>query len=255
MNGWQQIGVVLVVASGLSACVQSPSKKPVDNTKRAEINTQLGVEYLRQGQYESSMEKLEKALDQDSHYAPAHDAIAVLYEQLGEVDKADTHYRRSLSLDSKNASTLNNYGQFLCRQKKLDKAEGYFLRATKDPLYRYPEMIYTNAGICAGQIPDPRKAEVYFRKALDKNRTYAPALKEMIRLSYLQDNFLGARAYIQRYEAQGALTAELLWIAVQTEKQLSDKSGESKYAAQLKKKFPDSAQANQLRKWENEQSR
>lgn len=255
MNKWQRVGFLLLIATGLVACVQSPSKKPVDNTKKAEINTQLGVEYLRQSQYEASLEKLQKAIKQDPRYAPAYDAIAVLYEQLGEIDKADTHYRRSLALDSKNASTLNNYGQFLCRQKKLKKAEEYFLKAAADPIYRYPEMIYTNAGICAGKMPDQRKAEVYFRKALSVNKAYIPALREMIRLSFSQDNYLGTRAYIQRYEAQGPLTPELLWIATLTEKQLGDKNAMSRYAIQLKKKFPDSAQANQLRKWENERSR
>lgn len=254
MKRLQQI-VTLFLVVWLTACVQSPAKKPVDKTKQAEINTQLGVEYLRKGMYQSSIQKLEKAIKQDSRYAPAHDAIAVLYEKLGEPDKAETHYKRSLSLDRNNASTLNNYGQFLCRQKKLKKAETYFLKAAADPLYRYPEMIYTNAGICAASAQDQRKAEGYFRKALDVNKSYPPALKEMIRLSFSQDNYLGARAYIQRYEVQGPLTAELLWIAVQTEKQLGDRNALSKYKLLLKKKFPDSAQANQLRKWEHEQSR
>ncbi len=208
---------------------------------------------MRKGMYESSLQKLEKALKQDSRYAPAHDAIAVLYEHLGETDKADRHYKRSLSLDGKSPSTLSNYGQFLCRQNKLDRAEAYFNKAVKDPLYRYPEMIYTNAGICANKVPDHRKAEKYFREALKRNPAYLPALKEMIRLSYAQDNFLGARAYIERYEAAGTLTPELLWIAVQTETRLDDKNAASRYALQLKKKFPDSAQAVNLRQWENEQ--
>ncbi len=243
-----------MVAVWLAGCAQTPSKKPVDRKKQAEINTQLGIAYLRKGMHEQSMLKLEKALKQDSRYAPAHDAIAVLYEQIGDPDKAEKHYKRSLALDSKNASTLNNYGQFLCRQNKLEKAESYFLKAIKDNLYRHPEMIYTNAGICAARAPNQRKAESYFRKALEVNKNYLPALKEMARISFSQDNFLGARAYLQRYEAIAPLTAELLWIAVLTEKQLGDRNAMSNYSRYLKKNFPDSAQASQLRKWENEQS-
>lgn len=255
MNRLRQVLIVLLVSSFVAACAPTPTKKPVDNRKKAEINTQLGIEYLRKGMYETSLEKLEKAIDQDAGYAPAHDAIAVLYEQLGEFSKADKHYRRSLALDSKNPSTLNNYGQFLCRQGKLDRAERYFLKAAADPLYRHQEMVYTNAGICANRKPDERKAESYFRKALEVNKSYMPALKEMIRLSFSQDNYLGTRAYLQRYEAQGELSADLLWIAIQTEKQLGDRNAVTKYALQLKKKFPDSAQANELRKWEHERAR
>jgi type IV pilus assembly protein PilF len=255
MNRIQQVLSVIVVASTLASCAGKPVKNPVTDTKRAEINTQLGVEYLRKGMHESSLQKLEKAIKQDSRYAPAHDAIAVLYEQLGEVDKADLHYRRSLSLDGKNASTLNNYGQYLCRQGKQEKADNHFIKALEDSIYRFPEMIYTNAGICAGRVPDQRKAEIYFRKALAVNASYAPALKEMIRLSFSQDNYLGARAYLQRYEAKGPLDAKMLWVAVQTEKHLGDKDALAKYMLLLKNKFPDSAQATELRKWENERFR
>ncbi|MEE9421914.1 MAG: type IV pilus biogenesis/stability protein PilW [Gammaproteobacteria bacterium] len=254
MNRIQQVLSVMIVASALVSCARAPVKNPVTNTKKAEINTQLGVEYLRKGMHEASLQKLEKALKQDSRHAPAHDAIAVLYERLGENDKADSHYKRSLSLDGKNAATLNNYGQYLCRQNKLDKADAHFLKAVENPLYRYPEMIYTNAGICAGRVPDQRKAEGYFRKALAKNAAYAPALKEMIRLSFTQDNYLGARAYLQRYETKGPLDAKMLWVAVQTEKHLGDKDAMAKYKLLLKNKFPDSAQATELRKWENERS-
>ena len=114
MKSFQQIISLIVLVIWLTGCSQSPSKKPVDKRKQAEINTQLGIAYLRKGMHEQSMQKLEKALKQDSRYAPAHDAIAVLYEQIGDPDKAEKHYKRSLALDSKNASTLNNYGQFLC---------------------------------------------------------------------------------------------------------------------------------------------
>jgi len=60
-----------------------------------------------------------------------------------------------------------------------------FMAAVKDPLYRYPEAVYTNAGICAHMRPDPELADSYFRKALQANPKYPPALRQMVKSSFL----------------------------------------------------------------------
>lgn len=252
---WLRRTAGILLLGGLSACATAPTHNTGNGGDPAEINTQLGIEYLRKGMYEAALEKLEKAIKQNPHYAPAHDAIAVLYEQLGENGKADTHYRRSLSLDEKNAATMNNYGQFLCRHDKLDEADTYFQKALKDPLYRYPEMVNTNAGICAAKVPDAARAEAYLRRALDINSEYLPAVREMARLSYATGNFLGARAYLQRYEQKAKLPADLLWLAVQTEDKLGDRDMSASYALKLKKEFPDSPQTRDLIQWQYERNR
>lgn len=252
---WRKPMLGLLLLAAAPACTTLSGHKADEGPEPAEINTQLGVEYLRKGMYEASSEKLLKALDQNPRYAPAHDAIAVLYEQLGEVDKADSHYRRSLALDDNNAATMNNYGQFLCRHGKLEKAEAYFQKALKDPLYRYPEMVNTNAGICVAKVPDMERAEKYFRTALEINELYLPAIREMARVSFATGNYLGARAYLQRYEVQAKLGADLLWLAVLTEDKLGDRDTSASYALLLKKGFPDSPQARELDKWEHERNR
>ena len=45
-------------------------------------------------------------------------------------------------------------------------ARQYFLQAAESPLYRTPEVAYTNAGRCARADGRPKDAEQYFRKAL-----------------------------------------------------------------------------------------
>ncbi len=250
----RRMSSVLLLA-GVAACASAPGYKTVDGQDPAEINTQLGIEYLRKGLYQASSDKLEKALSQNPRYAPAHDAIAVLYEQLGEIGKADTHYRRSLALDGKNPATMNNYGQFLCRHDKLDEADRYFQKALKDPLYRYPEMVDTNAGICAAKVPDLPRAESYFRRALAINDKYLPAIREMARLNFATGNYLGTRAYVQRYELQAKLTAELLWLAVQTEDKLGDRDTSASYALVLKKEFPDAPETQTMMQWQHERNR
>ncbi|MEE9493207.1 MAG: type IV pilus biogenesis/stability protein PilW [Gammaproteobacteria bacterium] len=252
MTRFYRLSLIVALLVLLTSCAVAPKVDPAKINKAARINTELGVMYLRKGQHELSMQKLSKAIEQDVDYAPAHESIAILYEELGEIGKADKHYRRALAIEDDSSSTLNNYGQFLCRQNKLERADKYFQRAFKDPLFAHPELIYTNAGICASQQPDVQKAETYFRQALQVMPEYLPALKQMALLTFSQDNYLGSRAYLQRYGSRAPLTADLLWIALRVEHRLNDTIAEKKYATDLKRRYPQSKEAGFLKKWKNE---
>ena len=53
--------------------------------------------------------------------------------------------------------------------------------------------------MCAGDAGDNAKAEEYFRAALDKNPEFPDALSNMIDMSYREQDYLQARAFMQRY--------------------------------------------------------
>ena len=106
---------------------------------------------MNQGRLDFALEKFKKALKQNPDSVSAHNAIAVLYEELGETRLAERHYRKAVQLDPKDSLALNNYGQYLCRVGRWKDAERYFNKATRDPLYKTPEVALTNAGICAWQ--------------------------------------------------------------------------------------------------------
>jgi type IV pilus assembly protein PilF len=254
MRGFFVVCLVLTV-SLLGACSSGTTKSSKTEKKQdpAEINTQLGIEYMREGMYESSMEKLKKAIKQNSNYQLAHTSIAILYEKLGEDKLADKHYRKAYNLNRGDSLTLNNYGQFLCRSGRLEEADKMFMAALKDPLYRYPEMVYSNAGICAGKRPDIELADKYFRKALQVNPKYKPALREMIRSSFSQQKYLATRAYLQRLQEVESLTPEFLWIGVQAEAALDDGDAMASYALLLKNQYPESDETQALVQWERKQ--
>jgi len=247
------IVVSLVLAISLfSACttVSKSTRAPEKKQDPAEVNTQLGIEYMRKGMYESALEKLEKALKQNPNYQTAHTSIAVLYEKLGENELADRHYRRAYNIDRKNPLAANNYGQFLCRNGRFEEADKMFMTAVKDPLYQYPEMVYTNAGICARQRPDMELADKYFRLALKIDPQYQPALREMIRSSFAQQKYLATRAYLQRLQEAEPLTPEFLWIGVRAESELDDRDAMASYSLLLKNRYPESEETDELLKWE-----
>lgn len=243
----RQLGMAAVLAAALmaSACTQNTKDYPPGQSP-AEINVELGLHYMREGEKNAAMEKFQKALEQEPNLAAAHSGIAVLYESLGETAKADQHFRRAVSLNPKDARAQNNYGAFLCRDDRWPEAERHFLAAANEPLYDAPYMALTNAGICAYGAKDVAKAEQYWRRALELNPRYPAALLQMARLGVEQKQYMSARAYLQRLHEVVRPSAESLWLGIQTERALGDRNAEASYSLLLKNHFPQSPQARQL---------
>lgn len=241
--------VVLVCGALLAACQSNPVFEPAEHTpnKLAEINTQLGVEYMKEGQYETALKKIRKAIEVDPRYADAYNVLGLIYARLGENDKAEASFKKAVALAPRESSALNNYGQFLCKLGRSEEAQKMFAGAVENPLYTTPEVAYTNAGICAlDQQKDIAAAEKYLRDALAKNPKMPAALLQMAKISYQQERPLPARGYLQRYAEVAEHTPQSLWLGIQIEKKLGDRDTEASYAMTLKGKFPSSQETRLL---------
>lgn len=242
--------VLMLLVGLLGACSMEQTREKEKKLQHAALyNMQAGAQYMRNGNLPMAKEKLDKSLMQDPDSAKAHEMYAILQQRLGQPEKAEKHYRRALSLNPEDSRTHNNYGTFLCSERRIDEAEEQFLLAVKDPLYPTPWAAYTNAGLCLIQGSDQIKAEQYFRNALALNPEFLDALVEMARLTFDQGNYLSARAYVQRYHLVRAKrvkddpsmkpsTPEMLWICVRTEKYLKDEQESDRCARQLVRFYP-----------------
>lgn len=240
--------ILLAVAMAMSACTNTPNVRDQDSqaTRAAGVNVQLGAGYMKQGKNELALSKLNRALEEDPKLPSAHYVIAILYERLGEFEKADTHYRRAVDLAPDDPEAHNNYGTFLCGQNRLKEADTQFLAALKNPLYKTPEFAYTNAGVCALKIPDAAKAEGYFRQALQVNPRFGNALFEMAQLDFNKGDYLPARGYLQRLMEVSQPSPEALWLGVRIERTLGDHAAAASYAKVLKTDFPNSKETESL---------
>ncbi|TNF99143.1 MAG: type IV pilus biogenesis/stability protein PilW [Gammaproteobacteria bacterium] len=225
----------------------SPKQSPETyiNTP-AYINVQLGIGYMREGDFNLALARLKKALTQNPDLAIGHGTIAVLYEELGEFELSEKHYRKAIRLDYNNSSLHNNYGQYLCKHSDPRKAIEQFEIAAGNPLYKNTQIPLTNAGACALRIPDPALAEEYLRRALEYNPRFPPALASMIQISADNEKYLQGRAYLQRYREVAKHTADTLWNGYKIEKNLGDRDAAGNYAVRLKSRFPDSVQTKLL---------
>lgn len=242
------LNLSLVGCNQITSKTKSPIRPSVGTNNIAESNLRLGIAYLKRGEYEKALHKLQRAEKADPNYPPTYNTLGILYQRLGDKATAEKHFRYALSLNRADASTLNNYGQFLCQEARYDEAEETFLKASHNPLYSTPEIALSNAGTCEMAQNKLRSAETYFRAALEKNPRVAVALIQMAEVSYINNNYLSARAYLQRYLEISSHTAKSLWLGVRVEKQLGDKDALSSYTLLLKNKFPDSEETGLLEK-------
>ncbi|HKK15357.1 MAG TPA: type IV pilus biogenesis/stability protein PilW [Gammaproteobacteria bacterium] len=244
-----RVTYLLLLLLLLPACapVNETSGLDTRSNEVAEANLNVGIAYLKRGEYNKALDKLNKAYEADPRYTPTLNALGLLYQKLGNNEKAEQYFKQSLGIRSDDAYTLNNYGQFLCINDRYTEAEDAFKKAAANPLYETPEISLANIGTCALRNGDKEKAEKYFRLALEKNARVAPALIQMGQISYDQGNYLSARGYLQRYLEVARHTPASLWLGIRVEKELGDKDTLSSYALLLRNNFPDSDEAALLR--------
>ena len=233
------IRLILMAVALLSGCVTTGDRVP-DNIKASAINVQLGMGYLQQNNMEQASEKLNKAISQNPDSASAHNAFGILQERLLQTEKAEMHYRMATELDPKNSAAANNYGTFLCRNKREAESEEYFLQALENPLYNTPEYAYTNAALCLLRIDVKDRAKDYLRKALVAKSDFSTALISMARIEFEENNYSEAKLYLDRFHRVAQPTSKSLWYAIRAELQMDNNRNVDELAEKLKTNFPDS---------------
>ncbi len=244
------LAALLVAATLAAGCATAPPPtvdQKSNARKAAETNTALGRRYMDRRQYEVALEKLKRAVAQDPTYAPAHTMLGVLYETVGMLEEAGEQYRLAVRNDPTGGDVNNNYAVYLCGRGQGEKAEEHFQTAFRDPFYDTLHVAYANAGNCALQRGDLDKAERYLRQSLEYDRKYAPALLPMAEVSMRKEAYLPARAFLQRYEAVGEMSAESLYLGYRIERALGDDAAAARYRRELLDGHPNSAEAAQTR--------
>jgi type IV pilus assembly protein PilF len=242
--------VGFAAAVSLCACVSTTQVSEPSDEEAAVANMNLGIGYLRQGRPDAAVDALERAIDLDSRNATAHSALALAYDQLDEADQAEDHHRRATQIDPGNADIQNSYAVFLCRQGRWADAERYFTRALDDERSGLRATTFVNAGNCARGANELAKAEENYRAALEADPANTDAMAGMIELAIRNENYLQARAFIQRLFVTSQPTSYHLLVCYVVEQRLGDATAADSCARQLRNGFPNSTEAIRLRELE-----
>jgi type IV pilus assembly protein PilF len=213
----------------------------------AKTNMELGIEYMKRGDFSISLERMRRAISIDPNYADAHGMLAVLYERLGQTKEAHEHYEQALQLEVYNSVIQNNYGSFLCKQGQTEQANRAFLIALSNPIYEQPEQPATNAAVCSLRNKNYVQAEQYLRYVLSRlNPDYSPAIYQMAVLHFETKRYNIAEDYLLRYLKNQPHTPQTLWLGIKIARALGDRSTEAGYARTLRSDFKDALEVQWL---------
>jgi type IV pilus assembly protein PilF len=237
-----------VLALLFAAVGQSQSTVPQADPilEAGKINARLAVEYMKREQLQAASEKIEKALVQNPRDLSVQLAAGVVFERLLDTKRAEKHFRLALRADENSPEAQNALGAFLCRHKDYAKGEAMFLKAANNPVYRTPEVAFTNAGVCARSAGELERAEKYLRQALSVKSVYPETFVQLAGVSHDRGNHLQARAFIERFLATAPATPDVLLLGHQIEKALNDDDAAAAFGERLRKEFPGSVQLRVL---------
>ena len=255
LSGCTTLSAVTMAGSVFNRIMESSDTQPyisdtrpvVNPSEVAISNLNLGIEYMQLGKYELALGRLQRARAAKPDYAPIYDVFGLLYQRMGLPVEAEQNFLHALKLNQDNSSALNNYGQFLCRQDRVEEAEKQFLAAAENPLYDAREIPYANIGTCTYRHGQPDKAADYFTRALSLNPKIPPALFSMSEINYDRRDYVAAHDYLNRYISLKGQSPGTLWLAIRIEHELGNKDKVSSYALLLRNKYPDSEEAKLLK--------
>jgi type IV pilus assembly protein PilF len=230
----------------LSACVSTTTGTPAPEANEAdaaELNYQLGARYYQNGSYSLARDRLMLAIELDPKMAVAYTTLGMTYEALDNPRLATEAYENAIRIAPRNFDVNNAYAVFLCKASDYEGSSKYFLKAADHPENDNAERTLTNAGLCMMNKPDMVEAERFFRAALERRPTYGEALLQLCLLKYKQEDFMSARAFLQRFMSSAKPTAGVLLLAAEIEGKLGNERGRTEFVDQLLKEFPESPEA------------
>jgi type IV pilus assembly protein PilF len=199
----------------------------------------MAAEYYRLGQMDAALRNAERGIDEDKGNPRAYYMIAVIYQKIGEIAKADENFKRAVELSPKNPDVRNAYGTFFCSQRRYAEAQQQFAKALENPLYNSPWVAMTNAGTCAASAGNLSQAESEYRRALNANPRFGPALLKMAEIEYGRGNTKGTKSYLDSFFQTNAPSPQALALAIKAERKLGSSKAAATYEQVLRKNFPE----------------
>jgi type IV pilus assembly protein PilF len=244
--------IAMISIGLLAGCVSSDGTKALkreDPTEAAaKTNIQLGVAYMKQGNYPLAREKLERSLKQNAKDPDVHTSLGLLYDRVGESKLAEQHYREALRLAPTSPDVSNNYAIYLCKNGRVDDAVERFTAVATNKYYRTPEVALTNAGVCLRDAKRFDEAEKKLTAAIRVRPNYSEPTVQLANLHIQRGQLAEARKVVDTYLGAFRPDPDVLYAAVSVARAAKDKMSEEKFSRTLRLEFPDSEQARALKR-------
>lgn len=218
----------------------------IDARRRAEIKTNLAVEYYQRGNMVVALEETRAAIKADPTYTAAYNVQGLVYMELREDAQARVAFDGGLRQSPNDPEIMNNYGWFLCLRGEHARAMDFFARVQANPLYATPEKPLLNAGLCARLQGNNVEAEALLRRAALIRPDLASALFSLAEILFERGSIKESEAYLVRYMRLTEPNLPALVLGVKLARAMGERAAEDSMMQQLRRRFPDAPQTREL---------
>ncbi len=240
--------LLLLMAIMVSACSTTSTDQSGASSEDALASyTSLGLQYLREGDTAAAKRPIQHALNLDDGYAPAYNAMALVFQTEQDLDLAESYFRKAVDADPESAMIHNNFGVFLFAQKRYQEACTELARATEDPFYSARAQAFENLGRCYRRAGREDVAEHALRRALTLSQQRPVALVELSDLLLEKGETKEAVALFSRFrelvDSRRVNHFPLsLWVGIRVARYEGNASMAATYALLLKNMYPRSSE-------------
>lgn len=235
---------IVFLAFVLAACSSTKEVKPlysnkVSKQKEVEARVQIALLYMEGDNNAEAISELERAMAIDPKSPRVHEVLALVLERVGELARAEKHFKTMVRYDGKYSRGRANYGYFLMRQEKFSAAYKQLEVAASDIYYPRRAEAYQQMGVCAERMGREEEMLKNYQKAISIDRNFAPPLLDLAKIEFEKGNFPQAQSYFDSYRKKTTQTsAEGLLLGVRLARVFEDKNAEASYAMALKNLYP-----------------
>ena len=230
-------------AEGNGSEVVTDSDEPITR-KRARIRLELAVGYFEQGQTNIALDELKQSITADPDYAAAHNLRGLIYLRLNDLRIAEDSFKKALALEPQGATVMHNLGWLYCQDGRYTQAQQYFSQALANPQYRERAKTFRAQGLCQVRAGQRQEGEQSLLKSYEFDAANPVTAYNLASLMFQRGESIGAQFYVRRLNNSELANEESLWLGVQVERRLEDRTAMQQLGAQLLKRFPKSRQAD-----------
>lgn len=231
-------------ALGLGGCVTTKSggfASKADREQALQTSLQLARSYISRGNWDEAKRHLQYAESVSPNNPETLEALALVFQNTGELETAEEYYLRSIREAPKVMRTRNNYAAFLYEQGRYKEAAEQLEVVTQDLLYEQRDEAFVNLGRCYLKLDQLEGAENAFRRALLMDRSNQQVLLSLAEVFFRQQQFADAQRFFDAYQKQQPTpSAAALWLGIRLADIFDDEDAHASFALALKNLFPKS---------------
>ena len=129
------LAVLLLNLTGCVTVTESRFTAKASPEQSVENYTQLGMGYLQRGRVDWARERLQRALKIDEDYAPANDAMGLVWQSESEFDLAEEYFLKAIKSDDEFTLAKHHLGRLSAQLNRREEAERYLKLATENRFY------------------------------------------------------------------------------------------------------------------------